>query len=142
MRVGRDWDLFWPRCWRLDYYCVNSQLHVALDPGGSLKALRGRFFQAEVTLATSDPLDTPLLREIALETAPVIAADWPKTIKVVEAHNEEIVRTSIPFRYEPFTHPKLKQLRAQDQTGARTRASPTRTTRKTRSPAGCSPCTT
>ena len=29
----------------------------------------------------------------------------------MDAHNEEIVRTSIPFRYEPFNHPKLKELR-------------------------------
>ena len=31
---------------------------------------------------------------------------------MVDFHNEEIVRTSIPFRYEPFTQPKLKELRA------------------------------
>jgi len=30
---------------------------------------------------------------------------------VIDFHNEEIVRTSIPFRYEPFTQPKLKELR-------------------------------
>ena len=67
--------------------------------------------QVEVSLATGDPLVTPRLREITIETAPVLAADWTKGFKVVDAHNEEIVRTSIPFRYEPFNHPKLKELR-------------------------------
>jgi hypothetical protein len=41
----------------------------------------------------------------------MLAKDWTKAIKVVDSHNEEIVRTSIPFRYEPFTQPRLKELR-------------------------------
>ena len=65
----------------------------------------------EVTLASSDPLTTPRLREISVETAPIILADWTKAVKVLDAHNQEIVRTSIPFRYEPFTRPELKELR-------------------------------
>jgi hypothetical protein len=31
----------------------------------------------------------------------------------VDSHNEEIVRTSIPFEYETFDHPRLKTLRTQ-----------------------------
>lgn len=81
------------------------------DRSGRLKTLRGRYVQVEVTLATRDPLATPRLREIALETAPATAADWTKAVQVVDAHNEEIVRTPIPFRYEPFTHPRLTELR-------------------------------
>ena len=85
---------------------------AALGRDGILKAPRGRFVQAEVDLATGDPLDTPRLREITIDSRPSIAADWTKTLKVVDAHNEEIVRTSIPFKYEPFTHPNLKEFRA------------------------------
>jgi len=84
---------------------------MALERDGSLEAPRGRFVQVEVTLATADPLVTPRLSEISLDTAPTLAKDWTKAIKVVDSHNEEIVRTSIPFRYEPFTQPKLKELR-------------------------------
>ena len=84
-----------------------------LDRAGSLKNPRGRFVQLELTLATANPVDTPGLRGITIESAPAVAQDWTKTIKVVDAHNEEIIRTSIPFQYEPFTHPKLKQLREQ-----------------------------
>ena len=88
---------------------------MPLDGDGSLKAPRGRFVQVEVTLATADPRVTPKLSEISLSTEPTLAKDWTKAIKVVDFHNEEIVRTSIPFRYEPFTRPKLKELRARYQ---------------------------
>ncbi len=85
---------------------------MPLDSDGSLKAPRGRFIQFEVTLATADPLVTPRLSEISFNTSPTLGRDWTKAIKVVDSHNEEIVRTSIPFRYEPFTQPRLKELRA------------------------------
>ena len=65
-----------------------------------------------MTLSHSRPAVTPLLSEITLTTAPELANDWTKALKVIDFHNEEIVRTSIPFRYEPFTQPKLKELRA------------------------------
>jgi len=84
---------------------------MLLPSVGRLKAPRGRFVQVEVTLATADPLVTPRLSEITLDTAPTLAKDWTKAVKVVDSHNEEIVRTSIPFRYEPFTQPRLKELR-------------------------------
>jgi len=85
---------------------------MSLDRDGSVKAPRGRFVQLEVTLAAANPLVTPRLCGITLATAPVLAEDdWTKVVRVVDSHNEEIVRTSIPFRYEPFTHPKLQELR-------------------------------
>ena len=84
-----------------------------LDSGNRLRTLRGRFLQVRLTLATSDPTETPRLQEVALETVPALAVDWTKTVKVVDAHNEEIIRTSIPFKYEPYNEPRLKQLRAQ-----------------------------
>jgi hypothetical protein len=85
---------------------------MPLDSAGSLEAPRGRFVQVEVTLGTADPLVTPRLNEITLTTESQLAKDWTKAVKVIDFHNEEIVRTSIPFRYEPFTQPKLKELRA------------------------------
>jgi transglutaminase-like putative cysteine protease len=84
---------------------------MSLDRDGMLKSPRGRFVQVEATMATADPLATPRLSEITLTTEPQLAKDWTKAVKVVDFHNEEIVRTSIPFRYEPFTQLKLKELR-------------------------------
>jgi hypothetical protein len=85
---------------------------MPLGSDGSLQAPRGRFVQVEVTLSTANPTVTPLLSGITLATAPELANDWTKALKVIDSHNEVIVRTSIPFRYEPFTQPKLKELRA------------------------------
>ena len=85
---------------------------MPLDRGGSLQSPRGRFVQVEVTLGTANPVVTPLLTGITLTTAPQLANDWTKTLKVIDSHNEDIVRTSIPFRYEPFTQPNLMELRA------------------------------
>ncbi|MGD0125384.1 MAG: hypothetical protein ABSF46_08500 [Terriglobia bacterium] len=85
---------------------------MPLDRDGCLEAPRGRFVQLEVKFAAADPRVTPKLSELAIDTEPVAANDWTRALKVVDSHNEEIVRTSIPFRYEPFTGPKLKELRA------------------------------
>jgi hypothetical protein len=84
---------------------------MPLDGAGSLQTLRGRFVQVGVTLGTTDPTVTPLLSQITLTTTPQLSNDWTKVLKVIDSHNEEIVRTSIPFRYEPFTQPKLRELR-------------------------------
>ncbi len=86
---------------------------TALGSDGGLKEPRGRYVQVEVTLTAADPLVTPNLRGITLTTEPELAKDWTKAVKVVDYHNEEIVRTSIPFRYESFTQPELKKLREQ-----------------------------
>ncbi len=85
---------------------------MPLDREGTLEAPHGRYVQVEVTLSTPNPFVTPRLSEIILTSAPTLAKDWTKSLKVADFHNEEIVRTSIPFRYEPFTQPKLKELRA------------------------------
>jgi hypothetical protein len=84
---------------------------MPLGRDGILTAPRGRYVQLEVALSTSNPLATPKLGQITLTSAPALAKDWTRALKVVDSHNEEIVRTSIPFRYEPFTQPKLKELR-------------------------------
>jgi hypothetical protein len=86
---------------------------MPLDAAGNLKTPRGRFIQVEATLSTDDPRVTPRLSEITLTTESTFAKenDWTKTVKITGFHNEEIVRTSIPFRYEPFTDPKLRELR-------------------------------
>jgi hypothetical protein len=73
--------------------------------------LDGRYFQFALELATPDPLATPRLNAVTFETTPKRADDWTTRLKVLDAHNEEIIRTSIPFAYEPFDHPRLKTLR-------------------------------
>lgn len=71
----------------------------------------GRYLQAAVTLSTSDPLKSPRLKGVRIEAASSMYPDWTTDLQAVELRNDEIVRTSIPFEYEPFSHPKLKTLR-------------------------------
>ena len=84
----------------------------ALD-AGELREPRGRFFQFAVVLATDDPLESPRLKGLRIEANPPKGEDWSAKLKVLESDNAEIVRSSIPFAYEPFDHPKLKTLRTQ-----------------------------
>jgi transglutaminase-like putative cysteine protease len=83
----------------------------ALGDAGELRAPRGRFFQLAVVLATDDPQESPRLKGLQIESAPPKADDWSAKLKVIESDNAEIVRSSVPFAYEPFDHPKLKELR-------------------------------
>ncbi len=87
-----------------------------LGAGGSVEKPRGRYLQIAAELSTADPLRTPTLKAVRVEATPVCPKrDWTARVGVLGGHNEQIVRTSIPFEYEPLDHPRLKQLRAQCQ---------------------------
>jgi hypothetical protein len=85
------------------------------EGGGAVRRPRGRYVQVAVELTSRDPLQSPRLRRVRLEANPTRPDDWTARLRVSEAHNEEIVRTSIPFEYEPLDHPHLKKLREQYQ---------------------------
>lgn len=72
---------------------------------------RGRFLQVELTLLTDDPLRTPSLRSVSISASPKRPEDWSRNVRVVACDNQRIVRSSIPFQYEPFDHPELAELR-------------------------------
>ena len=80
---------------------------------GTIEKPAGRYLQLSIDLSTSDPLQTPQLQGIHVEAEHALAGDWTGSAKVVEQRNDEIVRTSFPFEYEPFDQPKLAQLRTQ-----------------------------
>jgi hypothetical protein len=79
--------------------------------GGVVKSPRGRYVQVAVELSSRDPWQSPRLRGIRLEAKPTSPDDWTSRLRVLEDHNEQIVRTSIPFEYEPLDQPRLRQLR-------------------------------
>jgi len=81
------------------------------EAGGILERPRGRYVQIAVELASRDPMQSPKLRSVRVEATPVCPDDWTTRLRVLEEHNEQIVRTSIPFEYEPLDHPRLKKLR-------------------------------
>jgi hypothetical protein len=83
------------------------------ETGGVLRSPRGRYVQVAVDLSSSDPLQSPRLRAVRVEAKPTCPDDWTARLRVLEEQNEQIVRTSIPFEYEPLDHPRLKQLRTE-----------------------------
>ncbi len=84
---------------------------VALGKGGAIEKPAGRYVQIAIELSTDDPLRTPRLKGLTVEGAPDPPVDWSRALQVREWRNPEIVRSSIPFEYEPFGHPRLKELR-------------------------------
>jgi hypothetical protein len=88
-----------------------SDWQVLDETGCVLASPRGRYVQVGVELSSRDPLQSPRLRSVRVEAKPTGPEDWTARLRVLEEHNEEIVRTSIPFEYEPLDHPRLKQLR-------------------------------
>ena len=88
-----------------------SDWEVLAVSGGVVEKPRGRYVQVAVDLSTQDRLQSPTLSGVQVEAAPACGEDWTAHVRVRDEHNETIVRTSIPFEYEPLDHPRLKQLR-------------------------------
>jgi hypothetical protein len=82
-----------------------------LPVGGEITRPEGRYLQVSLTLATEDPRKSPRLKEVVIQAEPDVADDWLGQVEVESAHNERIVRSSIPFAYEPFDHPRLREFR-------------------------------
>jgi len=74
--------------------------------------LKGRYLQVAVDLSTDNPLVSPQLNELRIVASPTLAKSWTDRLKVLEIHNEQIVRSAIPFTYEAFDNPQLKELRS------------------------------
>ena len=88
-----------------------SNWRVLGETGGTIEKPRGRYAQFAIEFSTRDPLRSPKLRSVTVQATPVGPEDWTARLRVLEEHNEQIVRTSIPFEYEPLDHPHLKKLR-------------------------------
>lgn len=83
------------------------------DPQGRVENPTGRYLQARVELSTLDPLLTPRLQSVRIQAETVRTPDWTAPLKIKALFNGPALRTSIPFEYEPFDHPKLKAFREQ-----------------------------
>jgi len=73
----------------------------------------GRYIQVRIELASDDPLASPQLDQLTITASAEAASTWHSRVKVVESHNSKIVRSAIPFEYEPLDHPRLSALRQQ-----------------------------
>ncbi len=84
-----------------------------LPSSGEIAAPTGRYVQLRATLSTADPLESPQLPGIVVQAEIERGNHWSESIKISEFKNPPLVRTSLPFEYEPFDHPTLRQIREQ-----------------------------
>ena len=92
-----------PKTWS-DWQTLNSKRPVLDKP-------TGRYVQLTIHLRASHSSETPKLTKLTVKTDTKTSAGWPGEINVINSHNENIIRTAIPFQYEPLDHPRLKLLR-------------------------------
>lgn len=79
--------------------------------GGTVDGPEGRYAEVAVEFATTDPRTTPRLTAVTVEASPAASSKWARDVRLTGAHNPPIVRSSIPFEYEPLDHPRLRALR-------------------------------
>lgn len=100
-------------------FAVDDKTWSAWQPLAGLDAVvakpAGRFIQFRLELTTSDPQQTPRVREVSISAEPQLAADWTSQLQFVETPSTRIIRSSIPFTYESPDHPRLQQLRKEYQ---------------------------
>ena len=82
-----------------------------LGTDGFLENSAGRYVQVEARLASTDARQSPRLERITVRSWMERGPDWTGRLSVVTSNNAPIIRSSVPFQYEPFNHPRLKALR-------------------------------
>jgi len=88
-------------------------LALAGDGAAKVEPSGKRYLQVRVTLSTTDPLVSPQLKSLRLAAdVPHLANDWSRDLTVKFEQAEPLIRTTIPFRYEPFNRPELAELRS------------------------------
>jgi hypothetical protein len=90
-----------------------SQWKELGERGGMMEKPTGRYVQIAVELSSAGGLESPRLTAVQVSATPAQPGDWTSRVTVREEHNQQIVRTSIPFQYEPLDHPSLRKLREQ-----------------------------
>ena len=70
----------------------------------------GRYLQWKAVLSTDDPALTPALENVAVSAVVEDVKDAP-AVRIIEAFNEPIFRSSYEFVHEDYLHPTLQELR-------------------------------
>lgn len=81
------------------------------ETGVKLAASRGRYLQYEVELTTRDPRESPRWAGVTIRSDPRRVDDWAARLRATKFQHDPLVRSSIPFAYEPFDHLALAELR-------------------------------
>jgi len=78
------------------------------------RAVDGRFIQIRAELATENPLVTPVVRSMHVETELLQGYHTHESLKTTRVENPVIHYSSIDWKWEPWDRPELKELRARE----------------------------
>ena len=82
------------------------------------KAVKGRFLQIRAVLTTDNPLETPVVRSVRVETELLQGFTAHESVKTVRADNPVIKYSSIDWEWEPWDRPELKEVRERENLDA------------------------
>lgn len=80
-----------------------------------LSATPGRYMELQVVIIGDDPRTSARLKSVGVLATSRRTNDWTMALKLTAQHNPAIRRTSIPFAYEKFDNPELKQFREENK---------------------------
>ena len=92
-------------------------LRLSHDGKAQLDTAGKRYAQLQMVLSSRDPLATPRVQALRLanvedsQSDDAAAKDWSRGMKVEAVAAGPLVRTAVPFAYEPFDRPELAELR-------------------------------
>jgi hypothetical protein len=93
------------------YQLIGSGPSLEIDISGELNT---RYIQIKAVLKTENPLKTPLVKSISVNTKLSEFLPVPGNIKVVEADNPKIRYSSIDWEWESWDRPEFKELRIRE----------------------------
>ncbi len=95
-----------------EYAKVGSGAEVTVELGTA--AIRGRFLQVKAVLATQNPLRTPRLELLRVETELQQIARNPAGLRLVGLENPAIRYSALEWQWENSARPEFAQLRARE----------------------------
>lgn len=86
-----------------------------VSPAAERLPLHGRFFQISLTLSTANRLVSPRVRCVTIRSAVDPGQGWCERVRGRGRDASAVVRSAIPFEYEPLDHPRLAEFRRRFQ---------------------------
>lgn len=81
----------------------------SIQPGEAVEDVRGRYLQLRTTFESIDRSATPILKELNLRA--VVSSASSHAARVVSCRNQDILRTSVPYKHEDYRCEMLQELR-------------------------------
>ena len=91
-----------------------SEWETFSDNAAKLAKPKGRFVQIRINLESDSALQSPSVQSLTISANPQRPTDWTQDWKITKSDNPAVVRSPVPFKYEPFDEPLLEKYREQE----------------------------